>query len=48
VTTGIKVLGASTAPVIEGNRFCSNDQDLLVPDASTLTLDASNEVCPTG
>jgi nitrous oxidase accessory protein NosD len=46
VTTGIKVLGAATVPVIEGNRFCGNDQDLIVPDRSTLTLDPSNEVCP--
>jgi hypothetical protein len=48
VTTGIKVLGASTAPVIEGNRFCGNVADLVVADTSTLTLDASNEICPAG
>jgi hypothetical protein len=41
----IDVDGATGTPVIEGNRFCGNDQDLVVPEGSALTLDPSNEVC---
>jgi hypothetical protein len=42
---GISVIGDETVAVIEGNRFCDNEQDLRVPEGSSLTLDASNEVC---
>ena len=42
---GIRVDGTLGAPVIEGNRFCGNEQDLVVPEGSGLTLDPSNEVC---
>ena len=42
---GIDVLGTDTKPVIEGNRFCGNEQDLRVPAGSGLALDPSNEIC---
>ena len=42
---GIRVQGAETSAVIEGNRFCGNEQDLAVAEGSGLTLDASNEIC---
>jgi hypothetical protein len=44
--TGITVAGDAT-PTITGNSFCDNEQDLVVPEGSTLVLDPSNEVCPT-
>jgi parallel beta-helix repeat protein len=43
--TGILVTG-DAAPTITGNSFCDNEQDLVVPEGSTLVLDPSNEVCP--
>jgi parallel beta-helix repeat protein len=42
---GIRVTG-DAAPTITGNSFCDNEQDLVVPEGSTLVLDPSNEVCP--
>jgi nitrous oxidase accessory protein NosD len=44
---GIVVTG-DAAPTITGNSFCDNEQDLVGPEGSTLTLDPSNEVCPAG
>jgi hypothetical protein len=45
VQNGIVVNG-DAAPTITGNSFCDNEQDLVVPEGSTLVLDPSNEVCP--
>jgi parallel beta-helix repeat protein len=42
--SGIIVAG-DAAPTITGNTFCDNEQDLVVPEGSTLVLDPSNEVC---
>ena len=47
LNVGIHVGGAESGVVIEDNRFCDNEQDLAVPDDSSLTLDPSNEVCDT-
>jgi hypothetical protein len=43
--SGIIVTG-DAVPTIIGNAFCDNEQDLRVPEGSTLVLDPSNEVCP--
>lgn len=48
LNTGIRVVGADSEPVIEGNQFCGNGQDLVVPEGSALALDASNEICADG
>jgi parallel beta-helix repeat protein len=44
--TGISVAHSTAAPIIEDNRFCGNEQDLVTPEGPTLTLDPSNVICP--
>ncbi len=45
LNTGIRIDGAGSGTVIEGNRFCGNEEDLVVPEGSTLSLDESNVIC---
>ena len=45
-TYGVVVRGQAR-PVIEGNRFCGNLQDLIGAEGSTWTLDPGNSVCST-
>lgn len=43
-TFAIRIDAAESAAMIEGNRFCDNDQNLVV-DGAEAALDPSNEVC---
>jgi hypothetical protein len=42
--TGIGVVSSETDLVVEGNRFCGNDRNLVV-QGSEAALDPSNEIC---